>query len=115
MQWTEWQNACDWLMVWIFSIQRDWAAAEDCIKQLKEKCSWSPCCFTYIHAAIKQMMIDEILLASGHGDGDGISMVDKVKIEQIKHEVDELLENAPKLKNSLAGKTIYFEKFVTKR
>lgn len=112
-QWIEWQNACDWLLVWIHSIQKNWPEAEQCIKSLKDKCSWSPCCFTYIHAAVKQMVIEELRLQPGHDENQ--ALVNQVRLEQLQHEVDELLELAPRLKNSLAGKTIYFEKFVTKR
>lgn len=115
-QWIEWQNACDWLLVWIHSIQRNWLDAEECIKTLKEKCSWSPCCFTYIHAAIKQMMADDLTLEHASSEAGNVDTTPiQVQIEKLRHEVNELLELAPKLKNSMAGKTIYFEKFVTKR
>lgn len=116
-QWIEWQNACDWLLVWIYSIQRKWPEAEECIKSLKEKCSWSPCVFTYIHGAIKQMMVDElvIVMEACPSPDANVRLVNQVKMDQLRHEIDDLLQLAPKLKNSMAGKTIYFEKFVTKR
>lgn len=63
------------------------------------------------------MVIEELRLtqSSDGGHDSNQLMVNRVRMEQLQHEVDELLDHAPKLKNSMAGKTIYFEKFVTKR
>lgn len=62
------------------------------------------------------MMADDLTLEHASSEaGNGDTTPIQVQIEKLKHEVNELLELAPKLKNSMAGKTIYFEKFVTKR
>lgn len=53
-------------------------------------------------------MLDELLINSA--DAEVMQ-----KRAQLKSEIDHLLKEAPKLKKTIAGKTMFIEKFVTKR
>jgi tetratricopeptide (TPR) repeat protein len=99
--WKEWQNTCDWLIVWCHAIQSNWQEALKYTKILMDNCSWSKCTFTYQYAAILKMVADEEM--------------DLEKKIALRKDVDYYLKLAPTLKRSFAGKTMFIEKFVTKR
>ena len=101
VDWKEWQNTCDWLIVWCYAIQSNWKEALRHTKTLVDHCTWSKCVFTYQYAVILKMMADE--------------ETDIEKKKAILEEVDYYLKLAPTLKRSFAGKTMFVEKFVTKR
>lgn len=100
-QWKEWQNTCHWMITWCYAIQCDWKNSLKHTKILFEECSWSKCVFAYHYAAFLKMIADET--------------VDPIEKAPIVKEMDHYFRLAPTLKRSFAGKTIFIEKFVTKR
>ena len=100
-QWIEWKNLCYWLMAWCHCVKFNWRKALELTDQLIDSCPWSPCVFTYQSAAIMKMLLDET--------------VDPLERESLQSQITEKLKLAPKLKRPIAGRTIYIEKFVTKR
>ena len=100
-EWPEWQNTCQWLITWCYCVQGDWVNALDVTKTLIDRCNWSKCVFTYQYAALLKMIEEEST------DWD-----EKLKLRE---EIDQHLRLAPTYKRSFVGKTVYVEKFVTKR
>lgn len=100
-QWVEWQNLCYWLVTWCYCVKFDWKSALHYTEILTKTCPWSPCVFTYQLAAILKMQLDET--------------IDPVEREKLQAKIDSCLLEAPKLKHTIVGRTVYVEKFVTKR
>ncbi|KAI1304205.1 Tetratricopeptide repeat protein 39B [Halotydeus destructor] len=100
-QWPQLNNICYWFMIWSHATLSQWDMAAKYAKIMADTCKWSPCTSTYQYAACLSMQLDD---AKDGQDGD-----------RIREQIVELLKMAPKLKHNVAGKTVFLEKFVTKR
>lgn len=100
-EWPEWQYACHWFIAWCYAIQCQWQEALEHTEILVDKCNWSKCVFTYQYAAILKMIEEET--------------EDPAKKSSLRNEIDHHLRMAPTFKRTFVGKTVFVEKFVTKR
>jgi tetratricopeptide (TPR) repeat protein len=101
VDWHEWQYACHWFITWCYAIMCDWPKALHHTKILMDNCNWSKCIFTYQYAAMLKMIEEDT--------------TDPDKKAILRKEIDHHLRTAPSYKRNFVGKTIWIEKFVTKR
>ena len=101
VDWPEWQYACHWFITWCYAVLCDWQKAAHHTKILVDNCNWSKCVFTYQYAAMQKMIEEET--------------TDPLKKLSLQRQIDHHLRLAPTYKRSFVGKTIFVEKFVTKR
>ena len=109
--WIEWQSACTWYIMWNHAIQSNWIKAIECIEFLRASCNWSPCVFTYQAASFKAMLLDQLIKEQKMTPTEERAC----QISILRDEIEALLIEAPKLKRTFVGKTVFIEKFVTKR
>lgn len=109
--WIEWKSACTWYIMWNHAIQCDWVKAIECIEFLRASCNWSPCVFTYQAASFKAMLLDQCIKEQKISPTEDRAH----QISKLRDEIETLLEEAPALKRTVVGKTLFLEKFVTKR
>ena len=101
-EWPQLYNACYWLMSWCHATLGQWDDAAKYAQLLVDQCRWSPCTSTYQLAVCKYMKYDE-------------DMANGLVNNELRAEISDLMEVAPSLRRRVAGKTIFVEKFVTKR
>ena len=109
--WIEWKSACTWYIMWNHAIQCDWIKAIECIEFLRASSKWSPCVFTYQSASFKAMLLDQLIKEQKIDPTSDRAC----SINKLRDEIEQLLAEAPTLKRTIVGKTVFIEKFVTKR
>lgn len=123
-QWPQLHSACHWLMIWCHATlgktliehrsglcdltfdrwPGHWDDAAKYATLMSENCRWSPCTSTYQLAVCLYMKLEE----------DLPHLTESQQLE-IRSRIRESMKRAPTLKHSVAGKTLFVEKFVTKR
>ncbi|XP_015928028.1 tetratricopeptide repeat protein 39B [Parasteatoda tepidariorum] len=95
-EWKQFHYLCYWELLWCHCFKCDWKEAAKCSDILRLECKWSPAVYTYVHASILFMMVEE-----GNTELQGT--------------ISELMEKVPSLKQRLAGKSIPLEKYVVRK
>lgn len=96
-QWPQIRHICYWEIMWVNSLQMKWREASLHANKLINESSWSKTIYTYSQAALLLQLGDNRLTSSE------------------KQRCGQLMSNAPKHKQRIAGKSLPMEKFVIKR
>ncbi|XP_035206125.1 tetratricopeptide repeat protein 39B-like isoform X2 [Stegodyphus dumicola] len=95
-EWKQFHYLCYWELLWCHCFKCDWKEAAKCSDILRLECKWSPAIYTYVHASVLYMMMEE-----GH--------------PELKDTITGLMGKVPSLKQKLAGKSIPLEKYVVRK
>ncbi|GBM98299.1 Tetratricopeptide repeat protein 39B [Araneus ventricosus] len=95
-EWKQFHYLCYWELLWCHCFKCDWKEASECSDILRNECKWSPAIYTYVHASILYMMMEE-----GH--------------PELRGTITDLMAKVPSLKQRLAGKSIPLEKYVVRK
>lgn len=93
--WPQFHHLCFWELMWTSAIQMDWTTASEYAGRLLKESKWSRTIYSYQRASL-------------------LLMHDELSDDQ-RVEVEELLRNAPRFVQRIAGKSLPMEKFVVRR
>ncbi|KAG8183594.1 hypothetical protein JTE90_025147 [Oedothorax gibbosus] len=95
-EWKQFHYLCYWELLWCHCFKCDWAEASRCSGILRTECKWSPAIYTYVHASVLYMQMEE-------------------GSPELKQDIADLMGKVPGLKQRLAGKSIPLEKYVVRK
>ncbi|CAH1100190.1 unnamed protein product [Psylliodes chrysocephalus] len=94
--WPQFHHICFWELVWVHCLNLEWKEALYYSAELVEHSKWSRTMYSYQKAAILCMMKDSLT-------------------SKEQGEIDRLMEDVPKYKQRIAGKSLPMEKFALKK
>ncbi|XP_059491275.1 tetratricopeptide repeat protein 39B-like isoform X2 [Neocloeon triangulifer] len=94
--WPQFHHLCFWELMWANCLNQDWRTAASFAERLVQESRWSKTVYMYQKASMLAML------------GDNLTADEAYEIER-------LIQEAPKFKQRIAGKSLPMEKFIVKR
>ncbi|XP_065349892.1 tetratricopeptide repeat protein 39B-like isoform X2 [Cloeon dipterum] len=94
--WPQFHHLCFWELMWANCLNQDWRMAASFAERLCQESRWSKTVYMYQKAAMLAML------------GDNLTAEEACEIEK-------LIQDAPKYKQRIAGKSLPMEKFIVKK
>ncbi|CAO3651806.1 unnamed protein product [Cunninghamella echinulata] len=100
--WPQLQHICHWELGTLAMIEQDWKTAYEMFRILNQHSQWSKCVYTYLEALMLYLIALEYCLPG-------------TKRDQLLKKSAKLMSQVTGLKQKIAGKSIFIEKFVARK